>query len=372
MWKKAKRLLLCFVLLLGSTGCWDQDYLKDARLVYGVSFDLAPDGRNIRETVVIREMQGGEAQAQPIDELYTAVGNTVRELRDVLDRQVSGELKPFKNRIILIGDALARQDIYPPLDVVYRYPKSALNAHIAISEGSGADLLKMRKVETTLIAEYLDKIVTSEEDKSTIPKMNLESVLKLLMDPGQDMVLPYFRKIGNKAEIAGVALFHHRRMTGVLHADESLMLSALRREPGQTLRFTEKVHDGKNEVENYVTIDAGKLIRTFKVTADPNGRVSVDLKLRMMANIQEYPKDNLQDEKRMKELGNVLSKQLTEKARNVIQKLQAARCDVFGVGRELMAFHPEVWKKKNWEQDYAKVQFHSQVNVEVVGHGIIN
>jgi Ger(x)C family germination protein len=370
MWKKTKRLLLCFVLLLGSAGCWDQDYLKDARLVYGVSFDLAPDGRNIWETVVIREMRG--VQEEPIDEVYTAVGNTVRELRDVLNRQISGDLKPFKNRIILIGDMLARQDIYPPLDTVYRYPKSALNAHIAISEGAGADLLKLRKVENTLIAEYLDKIITSEEEKSTIPAVNVESVFRLMMDPGQDMVLPYFRKIDNKAEIAGVALFHHRRMTGVLHADESLMLTALQGELRKTMRFTEKVHPGKDVVENYITIDVGKIRRTFRVTADPNGRVSVDLRLRMMAKVQEYPKDNLQDKKRMKELGNVLSKQFTERAGDVIQKLQAARCDAFGVGRELMAFYPKVWKKKNWEQDYVKVQFHPQVNVEVVEHGIIN
>jgi Ger(x)C family germination protein len=370
MWKKTKRLLLCSVLLLGSAGCWDQDYLRDARLVYGVSFDLAPDGRNIWETVVIREMRG--VQEEPIDELYTAVGNTVRELRDVLNRQIAGDMKPYKNRIVLIGDALARQDIYPLLDVMYRFPKSSLNAHIAISEGAGADLLKMRKVENTLIAEYLDKIVTSEEDKSTIPVMNVESAFKQMMDPGQDMVLPYLRKIGNKAEISGVALFHHRSMTGVLHADESLMLTALRGEPGQTMRFTKKVHPGKNMGEDYVSVDMGKIKRTFKVTADPNGRVSVDLKLRMMANIQEYPKDNLQDKKRIKELENILSKQLTEKAGNVIQKLQAARCDALGVGRELIAFHPEVWKKKNWEQDYAKVQFHPQVNVKVVGHGIIN
>jgi len=82
-------------------GCWDQDLLRNARLLYGGGFDLAPNGK-LLSTFVIRDMPTGEQQSPKNDIIYT-VGNTPRETRDKAGNQISRQLRIYKNRIVLIG-----------------------------------------------------------------------------------------------------------------------------------------------------------------------------------------------------------------------------------------------------------------------------
>ncbi|MBN6189007.1 hypothetical protein JQN58_19315 [Aneurinibacillus sp. BA2021] len=54
--------------------------------------------------------------------------------------------------------------------------------------------------------------------------------------------------------------------------------------------------------------------------------------------------------------------------------MQEARCDGLGIGRQLMTFHPNIWKKQkgDWESNYQKVQFAPVIQVEITKKGIID
>ncbi|MFI8715667.1 Ger(x)C family spore germination C-terminal domain-containing protein [Brevibacillus brevis] len=54
--------------------------------------------------------------------------------------------------------------------------------------------------------------------------------------------------------------------------------------------------------------------------------------------------------------------------------MQNARCDGLGIARQLMAYHPETWKKQkeNWGSHYQKVKFDPNIQVEIRKKGIIN
>jgi hypothetical protein len=55
-----------------------------------------------------------------------------------------------------------------------------------------------------------------------------------------------------------------------------------------------------------------------------------------------------------------------------IRTLQQSGCDAFGIGRQLIAHHPDLWKSLDWEKEYPTVHFHPQVTVNIVGNGILN
>jgi Ger(x)C family germination protein len=360
------------VMSLVLSGCWDLDYLKDARLIYGVGFDVTPEGKLI-ESVVIREATGTGTQVQPMDEFYSATGDTTRQLRDIIDRQISGGFRAYKNQIVLLGEELAHKDIYPVLDVLYRDPKSALNARIAVSEGMASDVLAMTKVGTTLIAEHLVKMLEDKADKTLIPKTIVRTISPLMLDPGKDFTLPYLQKTDSSVPLAGQALFHGHRMTGKLGPDESTLLQLLRGELGRVARITRKVSDSKKtDIEHYITIDVQDLKRKMKVETDPAGNIRVKLEAKLLCTAVEYPEDHLDEDQVVQGLNKKLSHDLTKQAKKLIAKLQEAKCDVFGIGRELIAYHPEVWRKKNWEEDYQKVRFEPKVDVEIMSHGILN
>ncbi|MDM5237636.1 Ger(x)C family spore germination C-terminal domain-containing protein [Bacillus cereus] len=62
---------------------------------------------------------------------------------------------------------------------------------------------------------------------------------------------------------------------------------------------------------------------------------------------------------------------LPENINYIENKLQKANCDAFGIGRHLIAYHPDLWKKKNWNKDYAKVKFKPEVEVNILYSGVL-
>jgi Ger(x)C family germination protein len=356
------------------TGCWDQDLLKNARLIYGAGYDLGPNSK-ILMTTVIRDVPASE-QGNPTNDIILTVGNTPREARDNADDQISRYLRAYKNRVVLIGEELAKQDIYPILDVFYRDPKSALNARIGVVKGKAADLFALKKVGNVLIAEEIDELIKSKEVTTTVPKGSVETMYPILMDPGEDFVLPYLEKKGKRVDVSRGAMFHNHQITGTLSPEESTMYLFLKNKPGKTARFTRKISKPKGHQisHDFLSFNIDKSKRKMKVLIQSGDQITVNLNLKWKVSIVEYPKDRLYDKKLVAQLNQYLTKEMTVLEKETLEKMQKARCDALGIGRQLMAFHPEVWKnqKKNWGSNYQKVHFVPTIQVEITGKGIIN
>ncbi|MGR5959421.1 Ger(x)C family spore germination C-terminal domain-containing protein [Bacillus cereus] len=70
-------------------------------------------------------------------------------------------------------------------------------------------------------------------------------------------------------------------------------------------------------------------------------------------------------------LNKELSKQLTKEAKKITRKLQKANCDAFGIGRHLIAYHPNLWKKKIGIKIMQKVKFKPEVEVSILYSGVL-
>ncbi|WP_051317326.1 hypothetical protein [Ectobacillus panaciterrae] len=130
-------------LLLFLTGCWDQDPLKEARLIYATAMDRAPNGKMI-QTVVIREVLPGEQQ-KVNNEIYSATGNSPRDTTNASRNKIAGHLRHYEEQVYLLGKSIAKTDIYPLLDVIYRDPKNPIYSKLTVVDGKGGDLLKKKK-----------------------------------------------------------------------------------------------------------------------------------------------------------------------------------------------------------------------------------
>ncbi|NGY93549.1 hypothetical protein F3K44_28900 [Bacillus megaterium] len=42
------------------------------------------------------------------------------------------------------------------------------------------------------------------------------------------------------------------------------------------------------------------------------------------------------------------------------------------IGREAAAYHPSIWKRLKWRQDYKNISINPKVQVEIIHRGIIN
>lgn len=367
--KRKLTILLSICTLLG--GCWDQHPMKNAVLVQISSYDsLDNEEFLLGVSIPIIEEASGGAQAMVKSETFSAKGLTPRDSRRKISQEISGILDTSKNKLILFGEKLAATDIYPSLDVIWRDPRNSLGATLGIVEGEAVDILKINPKHETNVSEYIHDALTSAEENTIIPNETIQTLASEMLDPGEDIVLPYLT-INNKksAVVVGLALMNDRKYSGNLSPQDSTLLLLLKDKKGKYARFTKKVNnEEEHPLNNYISFNVQHLKRKLKVHVK-DGEVSVNLNLNIKVNIEEYPSGDVP--KQIDHLNKVLSEQLTKDAERIITKLQEVNCDVFGIGRRLMAFHPRTWERQD-KKDYLKnIKFYTNVKVDIISHGIV-
>lgn len=369
-----KPLLLCTIFLF-LAGCWDQRMLGDANLINIIGMDTTTDGK-IESTVSVPKVSGGQAETQVmIAHIESATGETVRNSRNNLDKKMPENLDASKNEVLLLGEELVKAEIYPLLDIFYRDPSSALNTKVAITEGKTKDFIHLEIEGQPLISRYFLELIKSAETNTITPVINLQSLCSLIFDAGQDFALPYLRISDDEksAEMIGLAMFHEEQLSGLLTSEEGMMFLLLADQKGKKVQITEKVESGSDsDRKNYITVIIKKTTRKLDIQAKGSQGIQVNLQIDLHANVTEYPKDQLNKKSTITHLNQKLSELLTKRAEETVSKMQEANSDLFGIGRRLMAHHPEIWEKTDWKTEYPKIQIKSKVNVTVETHGIIN
>jgi hypothetical protein len=171
------------------------------------------------------------------------------------------------------------------------------------------------------------------------------------------------------AVVVELALMNEKKYAGNLPPQDSSLLLLLKNKKGKYARFTKQVNkEEQPELNNFLSFNVHNLKRKLKVQVK-EGEVSVHLNLDLKINVEEYPKGDVPKE--IERLNKVLSKDLTKDAKQVIKKLQEANCDAFGIGRRLIAFHPETWEALDQKEYFKEIKFTSNVKVEVIKHGIV-
>ncbi|HDR3491081.1 TPA: spore germination protein GerKC [Bacillus wiedmannii] len=370
-----KRVKLLFILCTSAflSGCWDQEPLREARLAYSIGYDITEENK-LQQTLELVKSSSGE-QSSFENEIHSANGHNIRDTSDALKKNVTGNIRYFKYGVQLLGTKILKKGILPYLDVSFRDPTNptALVKLIAV-DGETSEILEKKKVGNLLIGDFLKKKVKSLEDMSVFPKETLETAATKMLDPGKDFTLPSIKIKGKEVITNGLALFNNDKLTGHLPLKQSVLFVLLTEKMGTSARITQKLTSDESEkTSNYLTMEVSnrKLKRDLKITTDKKGNVYAHIKLQLKVIALEAPRDNLYKMDERAKLNKELSKQLTKEAKKITKKLQKANCDAFGIGRHLIAYHPDLWKKKNWNKDYAKVKFKPEVEVSILYSGVL-
>lgn len=371
MKKRFGLMLCCSTLLLSS--CWDERLLKEIQLVFAVGYDQMENG-DVEVTSVVPPSNPNIKDNTNINIFKT--GHTLRDARYLADLNVSEHLDYSKLEMMLLGEDLAKSDVYAFLDVVYRNAANNLASRLAVVEGKATELLYQPLNTQFDISRYYAGIVESSELIGVLPKITLQSACTLMFDPGGDLYLPYltYNKEMARAEVSGLALFNGRKYTGAhLTAQQStlfnLIMDTLISEGN--VRLTKKYTEDKTpEVANYMTIEIPSSGTTIKVKDDPLLTTSIKVKVKMI--VTEYSPSNIVGEEKIKEIENWWEKELEKDTEEIVQTMQEAKSDGFGIGRRVYAFHPKRWNEKEWKNQYANIPFNIDYDVTLMGTGIIN
>ncbi len=378
-----KMIFLVIIPLVFMTGCWDQSMLKNLNLVSVAGFDLTNKNK-LKTTVVIPIVKKGSPGGQngavglspPMDQIISSTAPTPRRARMNINNEIFSSFNASKLLNMGFGEKLAKTHIFPYLDIFFRDPKGSLNANLFVTAGESSDLLNYSNKLNPRIGDYIDELLKSAVEATIVSKTSIQSICGELMDPGADFVIPYLelKKKQNAIKLKGAALFHGDTFTGdYLTPEESTMFLLIKGENKKVARLTIKTSNKKgDQVENYVNINILQTSPKMRLKISPSGEITAKYDVKLHIAVEEYPHDKLSSAKQRKMLTDKLTKILTARANKLTEKLQKNNCDAYGIGRQLNAFHHDVWAKSNWEKDYRKVKFKMNVKTILVQQGVIN
>ncbi|PEJ49348.1 hypothetical protein CN692_23165 [Bacillus sp. AFS002410] len=362
-----KSLSITLLLVFFLTGCWDQHSLKDSALVLSLAIDQLPKD-NIKTTASIRTSVSKGSQAEAINYIVSDNGFSVIDARQNIDYQIPGNFSANKLLVMLIGEDLAKNNLYPYFDNFFRYIRSSLTSRVAIVKGQASSILEMKTYKDILISESLTEMLSSAEKLSLIPIETQQTIYKKMDDPGYDLALPYLEKIDDETiKIKGVGLLHDTKFSGkILNEQQSKLLLLLQGKIGNVMNLSEQLND-KKEV---ISFKVKNIKRKLQVNVK-NGQPKVTMDMKIKINLTEYTGGNLLKDKKKKQIEKQIADNIEKEMREVINKLQDANCDALGVGRNLMAYHPKTWAKLNWEKDFPSIPFEIHTKVEMYTRGIM-
>ncbi|MGD6830846.1 Ger(x)C family spore germination protein [Sutcliffiella halmapala] len=366
--KKCLLILLCIVSIL--TGCWDQELLVNKKLINGFSLDLTEDDEILVTARALSIQSKGGGQYEVNDELVESIRPSVAGLGIEIDNKLPGTLDINKTHIIILGEDFAKKGIHPILEAMYRLKGSYITAKIVIGKGKGSDILSTEPEKSPIAFDILQTL-KSAVNTNVVPDETIISSWSKVVDSGKDTVLPYLKRDEpNRIEVDGVALFHGDKFTGSkLSKEQSKILLLLMNELKKISNFA-IVLNQENKVRS-IGFTVKGLKRNLELKVDKKSRqirCRIDLNLDIQINTYPQEFDKKVD---IEKLQKDLSEELTKKTKKVTNTLLEANCDALGIGRRIASFHPDLWKKINWEEEYKNVQFEPNVKVNIINTGPI-
>jgi Ger(x)C family germination protein len=372
-----KLFLLC-LLLLFTAGCWDQLRLNDVDLIYAMGIDKTEEG-DFKATVSVPRSTGGQDSGELTSDIFSTTGKTIRELRVNLDNTIGGLLDSSKIRVILVHRALAEEDLYTILDSFYRDPRAPLASKILITEEEAESLFQGITEKPELISEYFVDLVQSAERDAIVPVVNLQNICPVMLDRGRDFHLPLISSVsssGGNSKVTGTALFTGKKMSGQLTDNESIianLLSDIVSKIDKITMTTNLPANGQSESHGYITYQIDEYKSKMNIIPK-EGNYEAEFDLHLFLNVLEYPPDKLNEHDTVAKLNQDIEDDLQTLTDNTVKKLQESGSDLFGIRREIMAFHNDKFDEQEeaWKESYAEMAVNVNVEVEIIHHGIIN
>ncbi|MCA1319293.1 Ger(x)C family spore germination protein [Bacillus tianshenii] len=369
-------LIMIFCLLL-LTSCWDQRLLKDLKLVFTVGFDKG-ENDEILSTIAIRESKkvsiGGEPGEATVA-VVKASGITLRDTRLQLDRKIPGEFSPSKMRVYLIGENLAKEDLYSILDILYRDPRAPLGAKLAITKSDASRVIEMGTIKETLLTEAVTDLLENGEENTIIANETVQTICPIMFDPSSDFVLPVIERIEpHDIQISGIGLISDKVFTGdILPPHDATILLLMAGHKGKKTQMVLKVHKDEKIVRNqYMTLNINKSKRTITIQADSPESIKAEVHLELSTSIAEYPKNSPLDKQKVDKLAEKAAAIIEENSIPIIETIQGANSDVLKIGEEIRVHHHSIWEELKWRETYPNIKIIPKVSVKITGTGIIN
>jgi spore germination protein KC len=362
--------ILCLLLSITLTGCWNRRELITLAIVQAFGIDQTEDDQVSISAQILKPNQVKGISEKGIW-MVSSTGDTVFDALRNASLKTDRKLFFAHNNIIVIGEETAKAGIAPLLDFLGRDHESREIAHIFIARGKARDILLGEHEQEKMPSQALENLAKASSNTSYLPEVNLKDLLATLGSKTSSSVAPGI-EIQKKAEhgtvkevvaLDSTAIFKKDRLIGWFdHTESRGLLWVI----GKVKSGIITVKSPKEETRN-VSLEIIKTSTQLKPEIT-EGKLSVTIEIKEEGNLAEQTsKADLTKPDTLAELENRQAVAIEEEIQIALNKAQTWGVDIFKFGEEFHRKYPREWPEleKNWEEEFPKIEISLEVTTKL-------
>lgn len=376
MTKKIASSLLILLLLIPLSGCWDYRGLDELTIVTGVAIDKKPEEDIYQLTYEIVDLIEPIKEKGPNRKLIESEGKTIFEAVRNAKRRVSNKLYFGHSELIIICEEIARnEDLNVVLDFFTRDSECRDTINVVVSqEKTARDIIASEGIGHTVITNEILEIL--EDDKkitSSILSVELYRLFNIMGAEGKELALPAFHIVQNDgkptAETNGTAVFKDNKLVGFLSPEESKYFLFIVNEIEGGI-FTVASSGQRPNISFEIYNNDTNLSFEYK-----DEKLKIKIKTTTVVFLGEFMRQFAPlDEKELNALEETAEKELEDKIRNVVKKLQTEfGSDIFGFGNMIYKKDFRLWRqlKDNWDEHFKSLDLEVEADIRIMNTATI-
>ncbi|MFS0839830.1 Ger(x)C family spore germination protein [Paenibacillus sp. 1P03SA] len=353
---------LLLPLLLG--GCNFKDI--DKRIfVISMGIDKVDDQENkLRVSLKLAIPQGnpkeGTEQFDVIVEETKTVADAVRKAKSKVDKELDfGHMKVF-----LIGEKMARDDIYQIINWGVRRRDIQLVTLLAIAKPTAYDVQKVKPLSERIPSNALILALSKSGTESPyIVTEYLFDYQRRLEERGIDPILPIVKAEGDHFIIDQLALMKKHRIGVELNPNETKLYNLL------TTKNLKTNMSGKSDGILY-ELNLENSRATYKITGKPGEEPLLTYRIRIKGTLEENESQEKMTRPVLDRLEEATEKEINEQVERFLRKLQKQETDPIGFGLHYMSRrwnNASEWE--DWQKIYPELKFKVDTHVRIHSAG---
>lgn len=382
MKKFLKLIIVCFIIIIISSGCWDNMDINDRAFTSAIALDKGKDGQIditlqvLRPNIIKANQEGGTSESS----IWTSTtqGETIFEA--IRDQLKIIHRKPFYThlRLIIIGEELAKEGIKDALDFFLRDHEVRVTPKIIVTKGLKAkDVIDAGSKLENIPALHIEGILENNIAEAKTVEINLIDVVhELTAAHGASVIAaiiaPNKEKLENIQDfkIEGSAVLIKDKLTGYLNILQTRGY----------LFIKDEVDGGIIVIDN--PKEKGKKVSIEIIRASGNMDVKIigeELILSVEVEIkgslaEQQGSEDLANEEMLSELESAVENEIEGNIKNVLEVAQKTyKSDFFGFGNKIYGKYPYYWDeiKDNWNEEFSKLPIEISIKAKLERTGTI-
>lgn len=380
--------LACIVFL---TGCWNRRELRDLCIVTAIGIDKGErQGEYLLSFQVVNPGQvapgavgGGSSYALPIT-IYTSTGETIIEAIREASKKTPRQLFFSHVRLVVIGEALAKDGIKDMFDFFERLHETRLNSTVLISRGSEAKqvLKTLTSLEKIPANSIIGKSSSTEKVLGENLNAQIDDIIKMVTSEEQVLLLSGIRINGNVSEgekksnvektelpaatqISGMALLKNGKLISWMKQDEARGVMLVRNKVRSTIVNTKQ--QGKT-----ISIELVRAKTDVKASLSAREPV-IQIKVRQEGAIDEVKAAiDLSKPEQIRQIEQQWSDETRSYVESAIAFAKKHKADILNLGEAVNMADPRQWREmeKNWGDQFPELQIRVDIDSYIRHEGM--